>query len=602
MKRFLYILCAAVLLVSGCGAPKPAVTKVRPFWADEDRAQIEAIYPSLDYIFAVGTADGEENDANVKITADNNALNEITRKMKVVVSNVIRNVDRTVEKYSNAEHTATMESEFLSHTLTFSEGELRGVKFERWYDKKNKRHHALAVLSKREDYGAIIQKGISAQAAGDRRTAVECFTIAKALKPFESEAYFYLATALESYGKLKDAVAMYEDIITTVQDPGWKQQAKDRLRLVRNRGAEDLIKQAEKADFKQSVSLLKEALFYSSDFRIKEKVSSAYQDMIIKAAASSMVQGAKKNGILKMGVFEILDEFGKKSPAGNAIADKISAELVLIGDVKIIERSRIEDVISEAEVSGGLALEEIGRRFGIDGMIVGTIGRRINIRLLNKEDASIIAALSEEWFGSEKGLQRVFLEDGKETKEKVEQEIDFEITIFGERRVGYNWIQVDMRDGSVMSSGDVFKINFLANRDAYVYVLYYDSMGGAYMLFPSSETYYASRIKANSTIVLPGGEDEWYELDENTGKETFYFIASIEPLADIEKLLAEMEKTGGGKKIAQAIANRGTRGISKVRYGKKVSTKSKSGKSIEKVSELVNGLGSAVRVITIYHR
>jgi len=106
--------------------------------------------------------------------------------------------------------------------------------------------------------------------------------------------------------------------------------------------------------------------------------------------------------------------------------------------------------------------------------------------------------------------------------------------------------EVDVKDGGVLHSGDMFRIKFELREEAYVYLLALDSLGNLSRLFPDKDTELPLKIKPHETYIIPI-EDEWLQLDDNTGQETLYLLASTEPIEDIDQRLDELRKSGTDK-------------------------------------------------------
>jgi len=575
---------------AGCGSGvKPAA---RPWWVGADRATLEARYPAGEYLAAEGMAEGGAEDRAARRRAEVRAVDEMNRMLRVSVAGVVEMWDKAATRYRGGRRRAEGESVLVSRIVSESGGGVSGVRFSYWYDRGARRHHVLGVAAVRENYRAALRKGMSAMGGGKYRAAAGYFAAAAALQPREAEPLFRLGTVLEKAGDLEGAAAAYEEAAAGTRGGEWKRSARERLRLVRDRLASVLAGKARKCGLEKGAALLRRAYGLASGRR-REEVGCAYRAFVLRRAAEGVAAAAVRAGVKRVAVLDFRDEFGRKSAAGVRTAGALAAEIARAGGgrVSVVERERITDVIRETDVLEPLGLREMGKRFGAEGLVVGTVGRRLNVRLLRRQDAGILAAVSEEWIAPGRG--------GTAAEEKKgNEEIGLQIAIFGQRKIGGEWVDVDVRDGSVLSSGDLFKIRFSPDRDAYVYVVLYDSAGKASVLFPGTG-FLASRVKGGGVVMIPRGADRWYWLDERTGDETLYFIASVEPLADIEKLLPEMEKAGGGRRLAEAIRMRGIGGVT---TGAVVTVTGKHGRDVKKVSEVVKGTGAAVRVFTIHHR
>jgi hypothetical protein len=84
--------------------------------------------------------------------------------------------------------------------------------------------------------------------------------------------------------------------------------------------------------------------------------------------------------------------------------------------------------------------------------------------------------------------------------------------------------------GSVLHSGDYYKIIFTSQNDTYVYVFQIDSAGKMDRLFPMESfggvtVNNFNPVKSGQTYYLPA-KDKSFILDQQTGTETIYFLAS----------------------------------------------------------------------------
>ncbi|MDR3570521.1 MAG: DUF4384 domain-containing protein [Syntrophobacteraceae bacterium] len=87
--------------------------------------------------------------------------------------------------------------------------------------------------------------------------------------------------------------------------------------------------------------------------------------------------------------------------------------------------------------------------------------------------------------------------------------------------------------GMALSSGDKLKMMIRMKNKCFVYLIHKDSQGNFTMLFPYSPQQADSAYRRDRNYFVPEGE-AWFELDNRTGKETFYLIASDQRLLDIE--------------------------------------------------------------------
>lgn len=180
------------------------------------------------------------------------------------------------------------------------------------------------------------------------------------------------------------------------------------------------------------------------------------------------------------------------------------------------------------------------------------------------------------------------------------------MNIIGQRKeLDGNYIEVLVNEGSVLRSHDNFQVHLETNRPAYVYILLYDSEGQASQIFPDPKIDQPGFVEGGKKVVIPG-EDLWFWLDENTGTETVYVLASEKPMSDIRGLLAKMETAdeAGQKRASQQIKERIAvmqRGVGGITKGQAVTYALTNGKKIQKVTEIVTGTGSVIRTVSFYH-
>ncbi len=185
--------------------------------------------------------------------------------------------------------------------------------------------------------------------------------------------------------------------------------------------------------------------------------------------------------------------------------------------------------------------------------------------------------------------------------------VSLKATIVGRRKSGEEMIDLVVGPGATLKSGDSLRIFFETNQDCYVYILMYDSTGHASRVFPDPRISLDNHVKAQAEYHVPTGDD-WFWLDNNLGQETIYVVASKEPMTKLTALLAQMESTASGPdQVAMAARVAGevrslSRGIGGIAPAGKQTFDVGNGKRISRVTDMVSGLGAAVRVITFEHR
>jgi serine/threonine protein kinase len=186
-------------------------------------------------------------------------------------------------------------------------------------------------------------------------------------------------------------------------------------------------------------------------------------------------------------------------------------------------------------------------------------------------------------------------------------DIKMEVALIGERMdLMGNVIEVILKENGTLYSNDGFQIHVGVDRDSFLYVVDMDQSGKVEVLFPRNEIKQPRKLQADKKYVLPA-PNLWYRLDEVTGKETLYILASAEPNRRLDNLLSEFKKEGLDVKLKPAfdltaemrMIERGIKGIDTGRMTKFVLS---SGKQIDKASEIIKGSGAAVKTVSFLHK
>ena len=117
--------------------------------------------------------------------------------------------------------------------------------------------------------------------------------------------------------------------------------------------------------------------------------------------------------------------------------------------------------------------------------------------------------------------------------------------------------EVITRD-TTLKTGDQIKFYIKVENKCFVYLIYQSSQGDLSVLFPYRFKLMAKDDYTTRHYYIPKGE-RWFELDEVTGTERFYLLASAERLNDLEAFVNQYEsvdkvnKTGLGGKVITEI-------------------------------------------------
>jgi hypothetical protein len=97
-------------------------------------------------------------------------------------------------------------------------------------------------------------------------------------------------------------------------------------------------------------------------------------------------------------------------------------------------------------------------------------------------------------------------------------------------------LEITVQEGDTLFSNDYCRIHFELSRDAYAYVIYYDSRGEIQQLFPDPATETPQELQANTPYTVPTADDQWFQLDENRGTETVFMLASPTPISNLQDI------------------------------------------------------------------
>jgi hypothetical protein len=98
-----------------------------------------------------------------------------------------------------------------------------------------------------------------------------------------------------------------------------------------------------------------------------------------------------------------------------------------------------------------------------------------------------------------------------------------------------------------LKTGDQIKFFLRVNKNCFVYLVYRSSQGELSVLFPQRFKLRSAEYTVAGQHYIPKG-DQWFELDEHTGEERFYLLASAERLLGLEALINDYEIADAVKK------------------------------------------------------
>lgn len=100
---------------------------------------------------------------------------------------------------------------------------------------------------------------------------------------------------------------------------------------------------------------------------------------------------------------------------------------------------------------------------------------------------------------------------------------------------------------STLKTGDQLKMMVERESDCFVYVIHHSSQDTIRLLFPYDLKQLADDYQQQKKYYIPQS-DRWFELDQHSGQETFYLLASANRLQSLERLLDQYERADASKK------------------------------------------------------
>ena len=100
---------------------------------------------------------------------------------------------------------------------------------------------------------------------------------------------------------------------------------------------------------------------------------------------------------------------------------------------------------------------------------------------------------------------------------------------------------------TMLKSGDQIKFFLKVEKNCFVYLIYQSSQGELSVLFPYRFRRLADDYQITGQHYIPK-DDQWFELDQVTGTEKFFLMASAVRLNDLEALVNTYEGADTSKK------------------------------------------------------
>ena len=315
------------------------------------------------------------------------------------------------------------------------------------------------------------------------------------------------------------------------------------------------------------------------------------------------------------------------------VAGGIEHALLDANRMRLLDRRAVDQILREQDFCMALSgnqVSRVGKAISADALLTGTLavtGRSLvgEVRLTSVQTGELLArAVFERPMDDQTASLLTYVqrprERGKIVGELPPLTLYYDILAQRETKAG-QFDEVVVREGTSLRSGDQYRLRLHTTSDCYLYVITYDSQGDVYVLFPHAKIKQGSFIRGGYTYTIPGDSDPWYTLDQNRGRETIVFIASYEPLKNLDQLLLTMKRAGAIEKdkqdsVRQEVARLSrTRGpedcvadgfrVSNIRGTVLAAPKADyvlgDGRSVEKLMRVTEGVDRVVQAVTFLH-
>lgn len=106
---------------------------------------------------------------------------------------------------------------------------------------------------------------------------------------------------------------------------------------------------------------------------------------------------------------------------------------------------------------------------------------------------------------------------------------------------------VSITRDTALKSGDRIKFFVKLEKRCFIYLIYHSSQGELIVLFPYRFDQLGPDAPTAAGYYVPQ-DDDWFELDERVGPETFYLLASEKRLDGLEEIINKYETADPAKK------------------------------------------------------
>ncbi len=293
--------------------------------------------------------------------------------------------------------------------------------------------------------------------------------------------------------------------------------------------------------------------------------------LVLAGAWGSPARAAK----LKIAIvaFDTVNDLAEEEGWGRQVSEMLTTAAVNTGAFEVVERHLLEKIMSEQAMGNRdqgftSVAQSVGNMVGADFLLSGSVFKspkgqlRVDARLVDVANGEIIVAksfLTSDDLGPLSGAAKKLMKQivdsvysgappsaGKPGA-PVAQGLQATFNFFSPSGLSFA-----MGDGDELTANEAYSVSLALGNRMYVYVAQIDSMGNIFAIFPNQDfSSHKNPLTPGKGYLLP--EQDFFTLDENTGKERILALGMVRPDSELEGLFDKMLQNGGsgGEDLAQ---------------------------------------------------
>lgn len=528
--------------------------------AYEDAAK-SALAAAVEYLWA----DVESDYTKIREEAQQAARTEIKSWLRVKSSGGVSG--KRVEQFYYEKWTRKGKTEFDAWVLvTFPNADLEAIRAA----KKIEVEEATRLSPERLDREARLR-----MEAGEYGSAVVPLKTLLAAAPGNVRVRLNLAECYASLESRHQAMEQFLTILATAPDSEEAKIAETRRKLLLDRwyaeAEREMTRLNDQGEYAQSMHVVSRVP--PSDARLKNLVG-PYVTALGRHIAGRLLAGQSLGSEAKIWVDDVRME---------------------------MRHTPIQAGTLKQEILGGLQRARVpvtAAKEGATHVIAPFVGQTASARLTNLE-GDMINVVS--------ALPVMTLE--VDLKQFAKPEVGLEVLMYVYQWVKGKKVRRKVVEGDVLFQNDEFYLLLRPTTPCFGYVITLSPEGRADLLFPHPAIREDNFLRAEQAVTLPGpdsnGKEQVLTLEGPRGTETIYVIVSLEPLANLARLIADM-RAAAGEKLAKArkkLDEELTRFRDiRIKPAAPGEAGGVTGENVRAATDVVRGRDAVMRVLTFEHR